>query len=131
MEEPEDLCDYDQGSGEKGFIVGDQSGSSGTVQGSILTLGHNSKGELGFYFFRSDTNKIPAYRAYLVAETLSAANGLIISIEDANDITSPISDVQRTSSIYDLSGRKVAEGSDLRRLPKGIYIQNGRKITIK
>ena len=131
MTEPNDLCDYYQGSGEKGFIVGDQSSSSGTVQGSILTLGHNSKGELGFFVFRSDTNKIPAFRAYLVAETLSAANGLLISIEDANDITSPISDVQRTSSIYDLSGRKVAEGSDLRRLPKGIYIQNGRKISIK
>lgn len=131
MTEPENLCDYFQGSGEEGFIVGDQSGSLGTVQGSILTLGHNSKGELGFFVFRSDTNKIPAYRAYLVAETLSAANGLRISIEDANDITSPISDVQRTSSIYDLSGRKVAEGSDLRRLPKGIYIQNGRKISIK
>lgn len=131
MTEPEDLCDYFLGSGEKGFMVGDQSASSGTEQGSILTLGHNSKGELGFFFFRSDTNKIPAYRAYLVAETLSAANGLRISIEDVNDITSPISDVQRTTAIYDLSGRKVAEGSDLRRLPKGIYIQNGRKISIK
>ncbi len=131
MTEPEDLCDYFQGSGEKGFVVGDQSGSSGTIQGSILTLGHNSNGELGFFFFRSDTNKIPAYRAYIVAETLSAANGLGISIEDANDITSPISDVQHATSIYDLSGRKVGEDSDLRRLPKGIYIQNGRKISIK
>ena len=131
MTEPEDLCDYYQGSGEKGFKVGDQSESSGTIQGSILTLGHNSKGELGFFFFRSDTNKIPAYRAYLVAETLSDANGLRISIDDANDIISPVSEVQRNTSIYDLSGRKVAEGSDLRRLPKGIYIQNGRKISIK
>lgn len=132
MEEPDDRCEFFEGSGEHGLIVGDQSAGSGTTQGSILTLGHNSKGELGFFFFKSSTNKIPAYRAYLMVETLSA-NGYGISIEDASGITAPRSEVMQAASsvIYDLSGRKVADSSDLRKLPKGIYIQNGKKICVQ
>jgi len=35
-------------------------------------------------------------------------------------------------AIYDLNGRKVAEGQlSNGQLPKGIYIQNGKKIVIK
>lgn len=133
LSEPDDQCDYFLGSGEHGFIVGDQSSSSGTQQGSILTLGHNKDGVMGFFFYRNDTNKIPAYRAYLMVETLSAANGYGISFDEANDIATPMADGQlaASSSIYDLSGRKVAEGAEWRNLPKGIYIQNGRKICIK
>ena len=133
MIEPEDLSPYYQGSGEHGFIVGDQSAGSGTTQGSILTLGHNSKGELGFFFFRSNTNKIPAYRAYLMVETLSAVNGYGISIEEQNGIAT-LTDGGLTTSpsaVYDLSGRKVTDSLDLHYLPKGIYIQNGKKICIQ
>ena len=122
-----------QGSGEHGYIVGDQSASSGTQEGSILTLGHNSQGQLGFYFYRNDTNKIPAYRAYLVVDPLTAANGLTIGYENSDGIDSAgITDVQpQSQAIYDLTGRKVAEGADIRYLPKGIYIQNGKKIQVK
>ena len=45
-------------------------------------------------------------------------------------------DVLRTSipaeGIYDLSGRKIKlEGDDLSRLPKGVYIMDGKKVTVK
>ena len=128
----DDQYDNYQGSGEHGFIVGDQSASSGTQQGSILTLGHNSQGKLGFFFYRNDSNKIPAYRAYLVVDPLTAINGLTLSFEDPNGVVSVNDDVKTEShSIYDLSGRKMAEGDAIHNLPKGIYIQNGRKILVK
>ena len=128
----DDQYDNYLGSGEHGFIVGNQSASSGTQQGSILTLGHNSQGTLGFFFYRNDSNKIPAYRAYLVVDPLTAVNGLTLRFEDPNGIVSVNDDVKTEShSIYDLSGRKVAEGDAIHSLPKGIYIQNGRKILVK
>lgn len=34
-----------------------------------------------------------------------------------------------TGDVYDLRGNKVlAEGASLRRLPKGVYVINGRKV---
>lgn len=137
-----DQLDVFQGSGEHGFMVGDQSESSGSNMGSILTLGRNSGGVLGFYAYRSSTNRIPPYRAYFKFETLSAAKGYTFSLEEVpteidgvvgnDDSWQMIND----NAVYTLDGRKVADtGSHhspyATQLPKGVYIYKGRKIVIK
>ncbi|MBP5387480.1 MAG: leucine-rich repeat protein [Prevotella sp.] len=119
-----------QGSGERGTSAGDQSEESGTTEGSILTLGRNSKGELGFFAYRKST--VPPYRAYLVIDKLNANPFTIVFEDNTNDIVSTTAVAPRTSAIYDLSGRKVADNtSNTRQLPKGIYIKDGRKFIIK
>ena len=57
---------------------------------------------------------------------------------NANPITGIISQKRYRSSetaIYDLSGRRVANSSEFQgssfRLPKGVYIQNGKKVVVK
>ncbi len=51
------------GVGRDGMVVN----QSDSDRGSILTLGRNSNGELGFFYYMS-TEKIPPYRAYLTYE---------------------------------------------------------------
>ena len=33
--------------------------------------------------------------------------------------------------VYTCDGRRVAQGADIHRLPKGVYIQNGKKRVVK
>lgn len=56
-------------------------------------------------------------------------NGYISGIESLTPIPSPMDE----GSIYDLSGRKIPclQGKDGSRLPKGIYIIDGRKVVVK
>jgi hypothetical protein len=51
---------------------------------------------------------------------------------DINNIEQSDNVQSDDDAIYDLNGRKVAEGKlSNGQLPKGIYIQNGKKIVIK
>ena len=53
----------------------------------------------------------------------------ILTTEDyANGLLSPASSIKSNESIYDLSGRKVA---NVKYLPRGIYIIGGRKVLVK
>lgn len=88
---------------------------------------------LGFYPFKS-TRSIKAYRAYLnVAPT--SAHGLEILFDEGE--TTGIGEVNevrevnevKDNSIYDLQGRRVANGQKPK--AKGLYIVNGRKVVIK
>ncbi|MBP5257875.1 MAG: leucine-rich repeat protein [Prevotella sp.] len=107
-------------------------------RGSILTLGRNRKGELGFFYYRSD-DKIPPYRAYLTYEWVTNSNPyLMFAYEEdiETDISHTLSSMiyDGNEAVYDLQGRKVADGSPYspaQRLKKGIYIYNGKKIIIK
>ena len=51
------------------------------------------------------------------------------------DLSPALSQGEGDRGVYDLSGRKVADGLNLRiqdmRLPKGIYIVNGRRVVVK
>ena len=57
----------------------------------------------------------------------------IISLDDATAIETIVdgNDVIADSSVYDLSGRKVADDIRNAQLPRGIYIVNGKKLLIK
>ena len=126
-----DIYDNYQGSGQEGFKVGDQSPTSGTTEGSILTLGRSSQGEVGFFFYSNETNLIPPFRCYLAVETLGSRS-LGLRFNEADGIAAAeTADVDAAAApVYDLMGRRVASDGSLRSLPKGIYIKNGKKIRV-
>jgi hypothetical protein len=98
-------------------------------RGSILTLGRNSDGELGFFYYKG-TVPIPPYRAYLTYEWVSNANQyLLFSIvdDDPTGITQhPTPDTQQ-QDWYTLDGRRI-NGQPAKR---GIYIRGGKKYVVK
>lgn len=78
---------------------------------------------------------LKGYRAYFdIPADVNPAN-LTLSFDDGTVITA-IDDLRTTlfgeqGAIYDMQGRKVADKGQHVRLPKGVYIQNGKKITVR
>ena len=107
------------------------------VEGSMLTLGRNKLGEVGF--FKYNGKEIPPYRAYLTRNNIiDGPTQLMIRLGDAVDGIEAVEHNQSTQTpaprdgIYDLTGRKLSSlHSPLSTLPKGIYIINGKKVVIK
>ncbi|MBP5277461.1 MAG: leucine-rich repeat protein [Prevotella sp.] len=100
--------------------------------GSILTLGRNSAGVLGFYKYNGEM--IPPYRAYLTYNLvtegpLQAAPYMrmvfyddTVGIQEMNANRTPADNVY-----YTIDGRKL-EGKPTKR---GLYIINGKKVVIR
>ena len=58
-------------------------------------------------------------------------SGVLTVENDPNAITLPGTDAAR-EAVYDLQGRKIDNRQSVnRKLPKGIYIRNGRKVVVK
>lgn len=103
--------------------------------GSILTLGRNKSGTLGFFYYNS-VAPIPPYRAYLTYNSVTPEQEtkpyLSFKIDDYIDQPSGINSVDRQQSkqttVFNLQGMKMTD--DILRLPKGIYIVGGQKVTI-
>ena len=96
-------------------------------RGSILTLGYNSEGELGFFYYLGE--RIAPYRAYLTHnEVSSQAKYHIIFLDETTGInnTVPQNRVQ-SEKWYTLEGVQLS-GKPTK---KGIYIINGKKRILK
>lgn len=96
-------------------------------RGSILTLGYNSEGELGFFYYLGE--RIAPYRAYLTHnEVSSQAKYHIIFLDETTEInnTVPQNRVQ-SEKWYTLEGVQLS-GKPTK---KGIYIINGKKRILK
>ena len=91
--------------------------------GGCLTLGRNSKGEIGFFIYKGK-DKIPPYRAYISVNKVAYARELTFTIGD--DYSTDIRIVQRKAAeddaYYNLNGQRT-EHPD-----KGIYIYKGKKV---
>lgn len=91
--------------------------------GGCLTLGRNSKGEIGFFIYKGK-DKIPPYRAYISVNKVAYARELTFTIGD--DYSTDIRSVQRKAAeddaYYNLNGQRT-EHPD-----KGIYIYKGKKV---
>ena len=106
---------------------------------SILTLSYNSSGQLGFYGYTGET--IPPYKAYLTFNGFmgggNANTSFSIVIDDTIDeptgVKETVFSAPSEGAVYDLQGRKIADKSQLStmKLPRGIYIINGKKVMIK
>ncbi len=118
---------------------GVQTNQETSITGGVLTLGRNSKGELGF--FRYTGPVVPPYRAYLTANFIidddTPSKYCMFSIDDTID--SDLFDDQPTSittaqqptqgvsgTFYDLTGRPLPGKPS----KPGVYIFKGKKIVI-
>lgn len=99
---------------------------------TVLTLGREKSrgtGQVGFWNFTGNT--IAAHRCYIPKSVLDEAGGEIKGFgfyfgdETATGIDAATTDKVRTTSIYDLQGRRVTTPT------KGIYIVNGKKVYVK
>ena len=96
-------------------------------RGSILTLGYNSEGELGFFYYLGE--RIAPYRAYLThGEVSSQAKYHIIFLDETTGInnTVPQNRVQ-SEKWYTLEGVQLSG----KPTSKGIYIYKGKKVVVK
>ena len=101
-------------------------------EGSILTLGRNSQGEVGFFYYQG--TQIPPYRAYLTYNNIQdPAARFMLRIDDNEesgieeiDNQQIVNSKSENRKYYDLQGRRV-NGKPAR----GIYIREGKKIMIK
>ena len=106
--------------------------SNGTTGNGIYVLADKGKGE-GAGFYKWTGGPLGAGRVYLQKKVSGAARAFIPFGFD-NDETTGI-DASATikgnrgndNVVYDLQGRRVDES----RLPKGIYIVNGKKFVVK
>ena len=106
---------------------------------SILTLSYNSSGQLGFYGYTGEI--IPPYKAYLTFNGFmgggNANANFTIAIDDTIDEPTGVKETfigaPDEGAVYDLQGRKIADKSQLgtMKLPRGIYIINGKKVMIR
>ena len=86
------------------------------------------------FYYSTGKTKEKAFRGYFnVKELLNPSNARIILNINGNDGESTKIDARtmeaiETGKVYNMAGQCVGEGEDLNRLPKGIYIVNGKKI---
>lgn len=99
------------------------------------------------YTFNSDgtfgpqtSGILSPFRMYLTAYTYSmpmSAYSLSIGVNDGGTtgirelVTTPAYKVSMSKAIYDLNGRMVSATGSTKGLPKGVYIQNRKKITVE
>lgn len=87
--------------------------------GSILTLGRNSNGTVGFFYYNS-VAPIPPYRAYLTYNSVTPESDsrsyFTFYIDDTIDtepdgIDAPVSGQPHPTAVYNLQGQKVLQGN--------------------
>jgi hypothetical protein len=96
-------------------------------RGSILTLGYNSEGELGFFYYLGE--RIAPYRAYLTHnEVSSQAKYHIIFLDETTGINNAVPQNRvQSEKWYTLEGVQLSS----KPTSKGIYIYKGKKVVVK
>ena len=113
----------------KGNILEGTIGQKTVEPHSVLTLGYGNKNKelLGFWWYTGTT--IPANRAWIPGDKLSASGvkGITLVFDEETTSLTPNPSPQGEGSWYDLQGRKL-EGKPTQ---KGIYINRNKKTFIK
>lgn len=123
-----------------GSYIGQEGGKFGidvnqetAITGSVLTLGRNKDGVVGF--FKYNGTRIPPYRAYLTVNTIIDGSkpyftfDIDDTIDDMPTTVETVADARGRAdgAVYDLQGRRM----NTSHLKSGIYIRNGKKIVVK
>lgn len=120
---------------DKNILVGSMTDTEVEYK-SVLTLGHDQEGKLGFWYFTGTT--IPAEKAYIPEDVVSrladapraaARSYTVVFNEEGENQTTGISNVavekRNDGKIYNLNGQQVKNPT------KGLYIVNGKKVILK
>ena len=141
------------------YTIGEQVDVPGyALVGTTAAIDNKTAAEMGaftlhddgdWYAVQADSDPetqetIQSFRAYMLPSTHFSGAKISMILEDLDEWnelgeTTDIENIGQSDNlqsdddaIYDLNGRKVAEGKlSNGQLPKGIYIQNGKKIVIK
>jgi len=134
-----DMDEYRTGSGTKkdpyvyhyNSFVGTYNAETVLEDEDILFISGNK------FYYSNGTTTMKAFRGYfefydvLADKNVSAAK-IGYSVDDETTSIDGISGYQIVEGVYDLSGRKIQlEDNDLNKLQKGVYIIDGKKVTIK
>lgn len=114
--------------GANGYeFVGIHSATDLKTDGTNLFLGEANK----FYIPTEDDHTLKALRGYFVAPSSESGAQMAIRIDDTTTSIAAINGNAATMNgkVYNLSGQYV--GNDVKALPKGIYIVNGKKYIVK
>ena len=74
---------------------------------------------------------------WYITDLTTSSNSKVMAIEgeggttDINGIVTEVPGDKAMEGVYNINGQKVADGTSLKNLPKGIYIMNGKKYVIK
>lgn len=74
---------------------------------------------------------------WYITDLTTSSNSKVMAIEgeggttDINGIVTELPGDNAHEGVYNINGQKVADGTSLKNLPKGIYIMNGKKYVIK
>lgn len=115
-----------EGDGNYGF-VGTLSATELATDGTNLFLGAGNK----FYIPTQGKCKLKALRGYFVAPSSESGALMSIRIDDTTTSIAALNGDAATTNgkVYNLSGQYV--GNDVKALPKGVYIVNGKKYIVK
>ena len=108
-----------------------------TMRGTIKAIDNATAADLGTYILQSDNKwhkvpagvaeaNIPAFRTYLLTNGGTGVKAFTMELlEDGVDGIDTIQTIEAdgTERYYDLSGREIVNG----KLPRGVYIHNGKK----
>jgi hypothetical protein len=101
-----------------------------TVEELYLFLNSNK------FYYSNGSTKMKAYRAYFYFDDVltavddkGASARVFLSIDgESTKIDARTMEPIETGKVYNIAGQYVGEGEDMNRLPKGIYIVNGKKV---
>ena len=101
--------------------------TDGSYTNFLLSI---QEGVIGFYK-SSGEGTVAAGKAYLQVPTAAlpaGVKGIELSIDDVTPVQSLKADAVATEGVYDIYGRQIPAG---RKLTRGIYVINGKKVSIK
>ena len=119
----------------RNLLTGTASGSYTVDAENVFVLSNLSSGEAGFYVADAGVT-IAQYKAYLaLADGTDAKDGLVFDFTPTGLKTIDNGQlIIDNSPVYNLNGQRV-EGSKLNvqssKLPKGVYIVNGKKVVLR
>ena len=132
-QEDEAYVEYDNGRTGSRRVV--YSGFYGTYRAATVL----DEGSLylngGQYYYSSGDVEMKAFRAYFVfldelADKAAASTQVIIDVAGQATGIDAIDEHASNSQIYDLQGRKIADGQLSDRLRKGLYVRNHKKVVL-
>lgn len=95
---------------------------------NMYVLQKKAQSGLGFYRIGAEEMKIPIYRCYLTAEPGTNVSFFPLDIVTCIDKTD--ANVDKKTTIFNTMGVRM-NGDNLKMMPKGVYIVNGKKVVVK
>ena len=111
---------------EKGFLTGTYVANTTVPENNLFLSGN-------MFYYSKGLTKMKAFRAYfefydILTAVENASAKVRFSIDDEATYIEGLTDKQSLDGVYTIQGQFVGNDVELNRLPKGVYIVNGKKV---